>query len=866
MATDKVNDQPRTNQLVIHIGFLPALEAGKPEDAIERQSNRETERAKKRVKRLNALYQLEEIIRFQHFPPDESARLPVVKMRQTGDDKLTSLEQELQDGLKEETRFSPFMYPESSGEIALLVTNGRLANGSLAFIYRGLAILSSSELSALSSRIRRDPWPALALLALIIAKAPDSPLVQQSYEKLASASPGFGLNLSADEFIDWILGSKANEVVSQIERIFPGEVAKKLHDLLDHLPPPGGLDDSDVRATSYSDPIADEDHLGFSQYVEAFKRIILHRETNTPLAIAVIGEWGKGKSSFMRFLRRELERHRLTPLPQQAEANAKEPRSPLVPRAVTVWFDAWQYDSEEKVLAALLQTVAKEIEAHFTPYSWLKYRILFAFKELTSDWKVAYRLLTQVVLIPLVMLSASILVFALGPELAKNKWDIAKAFKEAMTNRERLWFSIGLGVLPAILYQGWQILSRLSVPLGINLNKLYEEKDHSERLGYLSVFKEEFQRRIAQMGLMPTWSLKSIGEAVDVSDMGLLGRLTGSLTLFGKELGNDLRKLVVGMKRPFSKKMKDVTDPQLSKKEKDASKLQLRNRVVVFIDDLDRCRPDKIVDTLEAIKVSLDTPGIIFVLGMDDQYIKTSIYQRYQSHIETQKKLYGEWMEGVQKKGTGDARGAQAKGGDLAQINLWPDRYLEKVIQISFRLPDASGDQLGNMVANLVPTKAPATEKKAEPEDSPTPPPDAPVPSPPIPPPAGPNYEEQMLGEIDSPVIGNAILDAAKALSPVHRSNPRRIRGFVNRCRLGLYLLKLRHPEIIHADYEEAINCFREWEQDLARNSPGNDFPIMDDNDVWYSSLKEIRKTLFGSTAGMPIVTGRDRQEGAMDQ
>jgi formylglycine-generating enzyme required for sulfatase activity len=76
-------------------------------------------------------------------------------------------------------------------------------------------------------------------------------------------------------------------------------------------------------------------------------------------------------------------------------------------------------------------------------------------------------------------------------------------------------------------------------------------------------------------------------------------------------------------------------------------------RLAVFVDDLDRCLPDKAVEVLEAVKLFLDVPGCVFVMGVDRQVIEEGIAVRY-SDYET------------------EIRG---------------DHYLEKIIQIPFSLP-----------------------------------------------------------------------------------------------------------------------------------------------------------------------------------
>ena len=77
-----------------------------------------------------------------------------------------------------------------------------------------------------------------------------------------------------------------------------------------------------------------------------------------------------------------------------------------------------------------------------------------------------------------------------------------------------------------------------------------------------------------------------------------------------------------------------------------------RGRLVVFVDDLDRCLPDRAVEVLEAVKLFLDVPGCVFLLGIAREVIEEGIRVRYRDY---------ETMDGAQ--------------------------YLEKIIQIPFSLP-----------------------------------------------------------------------------------------------------------------------------------------------------------------------------------
>ncbi len=94
-----------------------------------------------------------------------------------------------------------------------------------------------------------------------------------------------------------------------------------------------------------------------------------------------------------------------------------------------------------------------------------------------------------------------------------------------------------------------------------------------------------------------------------------------------------------------------------------------RNAVAVFIDDLDRCLPDKAVQVLEAIKLFLDRPGVAFVLAADEDAVRAAI----EAHYQTQK-----------------IAGQRASD------------YLEKIFQVRFVLPPLSSSQAaGYLATNL---------------------------------------------------------------------------------------------------------------------------------------------------------------------
>lgn len=84
--------------------------------------------------------------------------------------------------------------------------------------------------------------------------------------------------------------------------------------------------------------------------------------------------------------------------------------------------------------------------------------------------------------------------------------------------------------------------------------------------------------------------------------------------------------------------------------------------LVVFIDDLDRCLPDTIIATLEAIRLFLFVPGTVFILGADERLVEYAVRQRFP-----------------------ELPGTRAEVGR---------DYLEKLIQVPVRIPPLSGAEV----------------------------------------------------------------------------------------------------------------------------------------------------------------------------
>jgi hypothetical protein len=67
-------------------------------------------------------------------------------------------------------------------------------------------------------------------------------------------------------------------------------------------------------------------------------------------------------------------------------------------------------------------------------------------------------------------------------------------------------------------------------------------------------------------------------------------------------------------------------------------------KLIVFVDDLDRCLPENALTVLESLKLYLDRANCVFIIGLDKRVIEQAVKQRYKSLVGVTGKEYIEKM------------------------------------------------------------------------------------------------------------------------------------------------------------------------------------------------------------------------------
>lgn len=344
----------------------------------------------------------------------------------------------------------------------------------------------------------------------------------------------------------------------------------------------------------FTDRIVDtpttNDLLGFTQFtVPIARRVASATNENTPMTIGIYGEWGSGKTSFLKMVEKELIANKISP----------------------IWFNAWKYDQEDNLWSALIQTILDQAQVNGKWYkrAWIKINLWVRRIRIKSGtWELSKVFVSTFVRIAIFLISAGIF---LGWSV-QDITDFLNQFSSNIFpgNPVIIAFIIksAAAVVGIVAAKPESLLKLFEVKLGIDYSKLSEKLSYKEHIAFLDQFNNEFQH--------------------------IIDRTSG-----GKPL-------------------------------------------VVIIDDLDRCLPEKAVQVLEAIKLFLDVKNCVFLLAVDRDVIERAIAVKYKEFISA----------------------AQKTNGSSSSFSTFLGKnYFEKIIQLPFSLPPIARTDIENLITSLCP-------------------------------------------------------------------------------------------------------------------------------------------------------------------
>ncbi|GAB5528186.1 MAG: hypothetical protein Roseis2KO_60580 [Roseivirga sp.] len=107
-------------------------------------------------------------------------------------------------------------------------------------------------------------------------------------------------------------------------------------------------------------------------------------------------------------------------------------------------------------------------------------------------------------------------------------------------------------------------------------------------------------------------------------------------------------------------------------------------RIILYIDDLDRCPEERVVEVLEAVNLLMAFPLFVVVVGVDPRWVKNALIKKY--HLQF----------------TGHIKGSEQEVDSLGMEVINPSDYLEKIFQIPFHLKAPEDQSIKDMITHLL--------------------------------------------------------------------------------------------------------------------------------------------------------------------
>jgi hypothetical protein len=109
-------------------------------------------------------------------------------------------------------------------------------------------------------------------------------------------------------------------------------------------------------------------------------------------------------------------------------------------------------------------------------------------------------------------------------------------------------------------------------------------------------------------------------------------------------------------------------------------------RIILYVDDLDRCSEERVVEVLEAVNLLMAFPLFIVVVGVDPRWVKIALQTKYEKQFTLETEEEG--------------------------LRISASNYLEKIFQIPFRLKSAKDQTVKSMLRSLAEQKAMISKEK----------------------------------------------------------------------------------------------------------------------------------------------------------
>jgi kumamolisin len=513
-----------------------------------------------------------------------------------------------------------------------------------------------------------------------------------------------------------------------------------------------------VEAGYDSDDIGSTDWLGVTADVNILAALIASSRTLPPLSVGLFGDWGTGKSFFMRCLE---DRVTILANAARAAASATPPRPSFFCRYVAqITFNAWHY-----VEADLWASLATRVFEGLSNYLQIMHPSKVpgqAYRDLISQLETSRAVLAEAEkrrdaaeatlrsakqrlqgqiaerdsrslaqlesLQPELRNDVQRLTDTLGLEQVRDVQDIRnhgrlrlgwQVLRHHRVGRARWLLVLASSVVAAALLLAWFLardkplaatvasagalltgaLTALTMLLAgtrvvmASADHLVRAKDQQEQ-DSINALKREVEQATA----------RTVAMEEEVARVQQLEFPTLASFIQERASSSDYRRhlgLVALIQRDFQALSDILTAASRRPAAGYAPKAQLPpvDRIVLYIDDLDRCPPSTVVQVLQAVHLLLAFPLFVVVVGVDSRWLVRSLEHEYDAIVSPE-------------------QSAEDRTRHAGELDATPHNYLEKIFQIPFWLrpmtPDGYGRLIRAVASNPALTSTGTTDARAE--------------------------------------------------------------------------------------------------------------------------------------------------------
>jgi len=525
-----------------------------------------------------------------------------------------------------------------------------------------------------------------------------------------------------------------------------------------------------------ADSLGGDDLLEIKTEVNAFSYVLASRVIKPPLALGLFGEWGSGKSFFMREMQKKV--NALGEMKAE-DANAKDngaADTPFCRNIIQIHFNAWHYlDTDlwaslvteifDKLFQGIggatgkpeekLPALKEELQTANGVYKQAQDQLTDAEKQRSDaetalqsaiaerearEGELATQLNDMVTLVagrPEVQQNVERLAADLGVPELRTSYDaldaratelktLGKRFSalgEAIFASPWGWLRIGTLLLaliaPALVVLVIELVRRrfganiegahsLALQISTTLTALaaWVGAQMKRGQGLLKVLEDTHrdlerirddrrktavaaeQAALASSKAKETAARKSLQEAeqrvqtlqreiADLQPGRLIARFIEERT---KSADYRSRLGVVSFVRRDFERLSELSDPESDKRNPELMPVE---RIILYIDDLDRCSPARVIEVLEAVHLLLAFRLFMVVVAVDPRWLRRCLEKQYPELL------------------TRHARGVDPVAHVVPSRPATAQDYLEKIFQIPFSLQPLKDDGYRRMIRGL---------------------------------------------------------------------------------------------------------------------------------------------------------------------